>query len=170
MKLALPAAVAAVLVTSSIASTPATADEGIVVKSSHPGLGHWVASTSESLSRNLDTVVPLAMPRRITGGGTFAAVTFALGADGRPTEIAVARPSSSAEFDQMAMNAVKRLDTGDARPREFAAGQRFRAYMIVATSYEARDRLNREVLRQERLRRSNPSSLAANEIALGVAL
>ncbi|MCU6453503.1 energy transducer TonB [Sphingomonas sp. A2-49] len=124
----------------------------------------WVAT----VSKKLDAVLVYPNPVYWTGDGAasgIVSVQFQTDAQNRPIALSLARSSRNRILDRFGMRAIERLGPLPVMPIAFKPGQRFRANIVYAASY---DEYNRQlvILRKEEAARrmaaiASPDSVAA---------
>lgn len=92
-------------------------------------LEQWQAEAQASLQRALIVPHPFGRPSEPAG---VVDISFSLGADGRPTKVAVLHSSGRNVLDGLATSAVRRVRTRSALPLEVAAGQLIVARIFIA--------------------------------------
>lgn len=148
MKTPLIALAGALLVT----GVPATSQD-IVVSAE----GAAVEEISRELDRNL---LAADWPRGQTTGEGVAMVRFQRGADGRPVDVEMYRPSGNSSVDRLARQAVTRLGRSAPLPALGGRGQIYQANIIVAKSKHGFENLATKLAKIEKARLSDPRERA----------
>ena len=134
-----------------------------IVVTSPSAMADWQASTTRSLDRALQRS---PLERTTTPDSGIVQVTFTLGADGRPQDVAIYDSSANWAAERSALYAVRRLgDIGDV-PVTNPQGVQFLANIIFADSAIERDDLARTLAASETARLASGEPASAF-IALG---
>lgn len=139
----------AVLAGAVLVATPsvAPAQRDIVVQPEAVSVQRWSARVSRALDQNL--VYPRPDFGRPDPEGVVR-VDFRCSEDGKPSHVAVSRPSGTRRLDVAALRAVNRLKTLHPLPTGIGHDQRYAAMIIFAASEESRDRKLRALAKEAR--------------------
>ncbi|BDI60042.1 TonB family protein [Qipengyuania nanhaisediminis] len=158
----LPAlALAAMVPLASAAQAGENSDDIVVTVKSE--LAQWQADTGRALDRAL---ARNPFERTSKPGSGVVQVTFTLGADGKPTDIALYDSSADFTAERSAMRAVRRLGDLSDVPVRNAQGAQFLANIVFADSVAEHDALIASLEQSERARLAS-GTVESTYIALG---
>jgi len=132
-------------------AAPAMAGEnsdGIVVRS-QAALEEWQAATTKDINRSLKHA---RIPRNAFPNNAVVQVTFTLGADGKPENVAFLRGSGNWVARKVAMYAVRRLDDLDKVPVTNPQNAQFLANIFFASDKATHKQLAAQLEKAERTR------------------
>lgn len=120
-----------------------------IVVTSGRSTADLVAAVSADLDRQLFRV---ARGQRQELDDGIAVVRFECASDGTPDKVALIRRSGDADTDKVAIEAVERLASLHPLPAGVSDRQLFQANIIFADTWRQRDKLSRQLAREESAR------------------
>jgi TonB family protein len=171
-KLALPAVAAlslpsAPLVAPALAGPQAAPSHEIVVTAAprQAALANWAHRIQANLESNMR--LPRAVGGDLYSGDAMAEVSFVCGESGRPTQVALARPSGNTRIDGAALNAVRDMSSLQPLPEGMKADQKILAQLLFINSGDSPGAIDRHVKAMQKEAAGHNQWFYRDEIASG---